>query len=178
VIGEATGAAPKFVGLEDEQVTQVQNAVELVSMLLLLRRLGKVKGPPSGAPPAQPKPPRDRSWKAKVSGKAQKTGTPGHQFRTYREAIKEAKNPEVVRVHLDHGYNQALGVPPKTISHNRRPDVTSVYSDGRVKRIEVQSKSDDPAFLQARNQNLDSQIRSQGFTPLPPDVIEPSRSPQ
>ena len=115
----------------------------------------------------------DKSWKLKIDGTAQKTGTPGHQFRTYREAIAEAKKPEVVAVHLDHGYNRALGLDPKTVSPNRRPDVVSVYQDGRVGRIEVQSKSEDILDLLDRNQILDQQLINQGYTPLRPRVVRP-----
>jgi hypothetical protein len=115
----------------------------------------------------------DKSWKLKIHGSAQKTGTPGHQFRTYREAIAEAKNPDVSAVHLDHGYNRALGLEPGTISPNRRPDVTSLYNDGTVKRIEVQSRTDVPAVLRSRNSALDQQLIDQGFTPTPPVVVRP-----
>jgi hypothetical protein len=116
----------------------------------------------------------DKSWKDKVQGRAQKTGTDGHQFRTYREAIALAKDPNVVRVHLDHGYNWALGLDPRTISPNRRPDVTGIYADGRVARVEVKSNSDRPNILLNRNSNLDNQIRAAGYTPLPPRLVVPT----
>ena len=109
-----------------------------------------------------------------IYNKAQSTGTPGHAFRSYREAIKLARDPNVVRIHLDHGYNKALGLNPKTISPNRRPDVTAIYNDGRVRRIEVQSKTDDPTRLRGRNNALDSQIIAQGFSPYPTEVILPT----
>lgn len=118
----------------------------------------------------------DKSWKDKISGTAQKTGTDGHQFRTYREAIKEAKKPNVESVHLDHGYNRGLDLDPKTISPNRRPDVLSVYDDKSVARIEVKSKTDDVNVLRNRNAELDQQIRDQGYNPRPPKVVTPTRS--
>jgi hypothetical protein len=127
--------------------------------------------------PTQPKPPIDKSWKLKIHGRAQKTGTDGHQFRTYREAIKEAKKADVVSVHLDHGYNRGLNLNPKTISPNRRPDVLSVYKDRSVARVEVKSKTDDPTLLYNRNAALDAQLRAQGFRPLPPRVVTPTASP-
>jgi hypothetical protein len=113
----------------------------------------------------------------KIEGTAQKTGTPGHQFRTYREAIAEAKKPNVQRVHLDHGYNRGLDLDAKTITPNRRPDVLSLYDDGTVMRIEVQSRTDIPSVLRSRNAVLDAQLKAQGFTPLPPRVIRPTTSP-
>jgi hypothetical protein len=120
----------------------------------------------------------DESWKLKIDGTAQATGNDAaHQIRTYREAIALAKNPDVVSVHLDHGYNRALDLDPKTISPNRRPDVTAIYSDGRVARVEVQSATDNLAILRSRNAALDAQIRAQGYTPLPPRVVVPTRSP-
>jgi YD repeat-containing protein len=119
----------------------------------------------------------DKSWRFKIDGQAQRTGDNSwHQIRTYREAIKLAKDPQVVSVHLDHGYNRALGLNPKTISPNRRPDVVAIYSDGRVARVEVMSKTDSVAILRSRNAILDAQIRAQGYTPLPPLVITPTRS--
>lgn len=121
----------------------------------------------------------DKSWKLKIEGTAQRTGDDAaHQIRTYREAIKLAKKPDVVSVNLDHGYNRALGLDPKTISPNRRPDVTAVYSDGRVARVEVQSKTDVPAILRNRNAALDAQLRAQGYTPLPPKIVVPTRPPK
>ncbi|MBI9019618.1 MAG: Hint domain-containing protein [Phycisphaerae bacterium] len=117
----------------------------------------------------------NKSWKAKIVGTGQKTGTPGHQFRTFREAIAEAKKTDVMRVHLDHGYNRSLGLPPKSISPNRRPDVVSIYADGRVKRFEVVSKSDRPAELMQRNLDLDNQLRARGFDPVRPIVIRPTK---
>lgn len=127
--------------------------------------------PVNSLPPAAPS--LDKSWKQKIEGRAQKTGTPGHQFRTYREAIAEAKNPDVVSVHLDHGYNRGLDLEPKTIHPNRRPDVLSIYNDNTVKRIEVQSKTDVPAVLRSRNAALDQQLINHGFTPTPPVVVRP-----
>lgn len=120
--------------------------------------------------------PSKAEWKAKIHGTAQKTGTPGHQFRMYREAITEAKKANVTSVHLDHGYNRALGLDPKTISPNRRPDVVSVYDNNMVRRVEVQSKTDVPAVLGSRNSALDQQLRNNGFTPTPPVVVKPTTS--
>jgi RHS repeat-associated protein len=114
----------------------------------------------------------DKSWKLKIFGSPQETG-PGHEFRTYREAIAEAKKPDVVAVHIDHGYNRALDLEPKTISPNRRPDVISIYKDGTIKRIEVQSPTDVPAVLRSRNSALDPQIINAGFKPTPPIVVRP-----
>ena len=116
----------------------------------------------------------DKSYKLKIQGTAQRTGTPGHQFRMYREAITEAKKPNVTSVHLDHGYNRALNLDPKTISPNRRPDVVSIYDNRSVLRVEVQSKTDLPAVLRSRNSALDQQLIDQGFTPLPPRVVRPT----
>ena len=123
--------------------------------------------------------PVDKSWKSKIDGKAQRTGNNGaHQVRTYREAIAFAKDPNVASVHLDHGYNRALELNPKTIAPNRRPDVTAIYNDRRVARVEVQSATDNPAILRSRNAALDAQLRAKGFIPLPPKVVVPTRSPK
>jgi YD repeat-containing protein len=120
----------------------------------------------------------DKSYKAKISGTAQRTGDDSaHQVRTYREAIELAKDPDVVSVDLDHGYNRALGLDPKTISPNRRPDVIALYNDGRVQPVEVQSATDNPAILMSRNAALAAQLRAEGYTPLPPKVVVPTRNP-
>ncbi|MEO8585041.1 MAG: Ig-like domain-containing protein, partial [Acidobacteriota bacterium] len=114
-----------------------------------------------------------KGYRSKIEGRAQKTGTPGHQFRTYREAIAEARNPDVVSVHMNHGYNRGLQVDPATIASNRRPDVLSLYKDNSITRIEVQSKTDVPAILASRNAALDAQLKALGFKPRPPRVIKP-----
>ena len=118
----------------------------------------------------------DVNWKSKIEGKAQKTGTPGHQFASYRVAIKEAKKPSVKRVTLDLGYNRALKLKPKTITPNRRPDVTSIDENKVVKRIEIQSKTDNVKKLKDRNNQLNKQIENQGYTPAPTEVIKPTTS--
>ncbi|WP_431212104.1 RHS repeat domain-containing protein [Puia sp. P3] len=102
----------------------------------------------------------DPNWKAKIVGTAQKTG-PGHQFASYREAITAAKRPDVAKVYLDLGYNRVAELAPRTISPNRRPDVSIVLITGPINVTEVQSASDDPNFLLSRNQQAQSQ--------LPPD---------
>jgi hypothetical protein len=114
--------------------------------------------------------------KAKIIGTAQQTGNDGaHAFKSYREAILLARNPEVEAVYLNKGYNAGLELAPKTISPNRRPDVLGRYFDGRIDRVEVFSKTDNELTLTLRNTFLDPQIRAQGFTPLPPRVVFPVR---
>ena len=114
--------------------------------------------------------------RAKIFGTAQQTGSDGaHAFRSYREAILLARNPEVEAVFLNRGYNRGLDLAPKTISPNRRPDVLGRYFDGRVDRVEVWSRTDDPLVLSSRNSALDRQIIQQGYTPLTPRVVYPVR---
>jgi len=103
----------------------------------------------------------DAAWKSKISGKAQKTGTPGHQMRSYREAIKAAKDPNVEEVHLDHGYNRVAGTKAAgnpRVSPNRRPDVSIVNKNGQIDAIEVPSRTDVPADLIQRNQTAMKQL--------------------
>ncbi len=124
-----------------------------------------------------PKSTVDKSWKAKIQGTEQRTANnSAHQVRTYREAITEAKKLNVTSVHLDHGYNRALRLDPKTISPNRRPDVTLIYDNNVVRRVKVQSRTDVPDFLRSRNSALDQQLRNNGFTPTPPVVVRPTRT--
>jgi hypothetical protein len=114
--------------------------------------------------------------RAKIFGTAQQTGADGaHAFKSYREAILLARNPEIEAVFLNKGYNEGLKLGPKTVSPNRRPDVLGRYLDGRVDRVEVFSKTDDALILHDRNTFLDPQLIKQGYTPLKPRVVYPVR---
>ena len=110
----------------------------------------------------------------KIFGTPQSTKTPGHAFRSLREAVAYARDPDVAAVYLNRGYNRALGLSPRTISPNRIPDVTPVFRNGNVAWVEVRSKSDTPAILISRNVALNAQIQRNGFTPLVPRVIPPT----
>ena len=117
--------------------------------------------------------------KAKIFGTAQSTGETlangvnPHAMQSYRESISLARNPDIDAVFLNQGYNTGLGLAPRTISPNLRPDVLGRYFDGRVARIEVRSATDIDDVLIRRNLNLNSQIVQQGFTPLYPRVVPP-----
>jgi hypothetical protein len=117
--------------------------------------------------------------KAKIFGTAQSTGETlangvnPHAMQSYREAISLARNPDIDAVFLNQGYNTGLGLAPRTISPNLRPDVLGRYFDGRVARIEVRSATDIDDLLIRRNLDLNSQIVQQGFTPLDPRVVLP-----
>jgi len=117
----------------------------------------------------------DKTYRSKITGSLQKTRTAGHRFRQGREAIKSAKDPNVESVSLDLGYNRALGLNPKTIQSNRRPDVTVIYKNKDVQAIEIKSKSDKIEILIKRNAELKKQIIQNGYNPLPPIVIEPTK---
>ncbi len=93
----------------------------------------------------------------KIHGTAQQTKTPGYAETINRIAAEAAKDPRVVAIHLNHGYNRALELPPKTITPNRRPDAAIIYDDKAVRRIEVPSKSDNPRNLIERHTALDDQ---------------------
>jgi hypothetical protein len=96
-----------------------------------------------------------QEWKEKIVGGAQKTGTPGHNVRSYREAISSAKQDDVQKVLLNRGYKKATGEP---VAPNRRPDVTIVKKDGKVNSIEVPSKSDRYPELLRRNEEAMNQL--------------------
>jgi hypothetical protein len=100
-----------------------------------------------------------QEWKNKIIGKAQKTGTEGHSFASYREAIKQAKKEEVEAVLMNRGYNRL--VEPEfgfKISPNRRPDVLVKTKDGKIHAYEVPSKSDKIPDLQSRNNKAMSEL--------------------
>jgi hypothetical protein len=96
-----------------------------------------------------------QEWKLKIFGKAQKTGTPGHATRSYREAIKEAKQVDTEKVYLNRGYR---GITGEQVSINRRPDKTTVKMDGKVNVLEVKSKTDKDDLLLSRNQETMNQL--------------------
>lgn len=78
-------------------------------------------------------------------------------------------------MHLDHGYNRVLGFEPKTLSSNRRTDVTAVHTNKDASRVEVASKTDVPAKLASRNVALDAELRAKGYNPQPPVVVRPTK---
>lgn len=90
--------------------------------------------------------------------------------------IKYAKQADVSKVNLDLGYNRALGLPPKTISPNLRPDVLVEYVGKRVKPIEVASKTDDVLLLESRNNNLRKQLMKHGYQSIEAEAVEPTKS--
>ena len=49
-----------------------------------------------------------QEYKLKIFGRGQKS-TPGHDVRSYREAVKQAKKPETESVHLNQGMNRVTG---------------------------------------------------------------------
>jgi hypothetical protein len=90
------------------------------------------------------------SWqvrKAKIHGKAQKTGTKGHDWESMRQAIRKTKDPDVVGVHMDQTLSR---VTEGKVSSRMRPDVSVVRKDGRVSTDEVRSKSQKLEKLQEK----------------------------
>jgi hypothetical protein len=79
-----------------------------------------------------------KEWKSKIHGKAQKTGTEGHDWQSMREAVKSAKDPDVVRVHMDQTLSK---VTEGKVTSRMRPDFAEVRKDGRITTNEVTSKS-------------------------------------
>jgi hypothetical protein len=95
-----------------------------------------------------------KSWqvrKAKIRGKAQVTGTPGHDWQSMREAIKATKDPNVARVHMDQSLSRVTG---GKVPSRMRPDVTVVRKDGRINMIEVQSESQRRPQLEGKIQEM------------------------
>ncbi len=70
---------------------------------------------------------------------AQKTQTPGHQVRIYREAIKMAKSGQYDRIRLNRAYSTSTGT--RTFPR-RLPDVIARRKTGQFDVIEVPSKMD------------------------------------
>ncbi|MDP3371281.1 MAG: hemagglutinin repeat-containing protein, partial [Candidatus Paracaedibacteraceae bacterium] len=100
-----------------------------------------------------------QEWKGKVVGKAQKTGTPGHAGQSYKEAIKEAKKPDVEKVFLNRGLKKSSGHPIQ--KPNNRPDVTIRTKDGKIHQTEVPSKTDKDYLLEKRMDDATSRLPKQ-----------------
>ena len=101
-----------------------------------------------------------QEWKAKIYGKAQKTGTDGHRVRTYREAIALAKRDDVEVVALNRGVNRFLSKDEK-IKPNTRPDAGFRTTDGKIHQIEVPSKTDVPKKLEQRMRDTNQRLPSE-----------------
>jgi hypothetical protein len=99
---------------------------------------------------------KGQEWKEKIVGRAQKTGTEGHDIRSYREAIRAAKREDVDKVFLNRGIKKAsdhpIGRP------NTRPDVTIRTKDGKIHQVEVPSKTDYDPILRARMEDAKSRL--------------------
>ena len=87
-----------------------------------------------------------------IIGRAQSTGTPGHAFRSYREAVQMARSGQYETIYLNRGYNKAFY--PRYVSPNRRPDVLGIRRTGRVDAIEVPSRTDIISDLIRRNEEI------------------------
>lgn len=101
-----------------------------------------------------------QEYKEKIIGKAQKTG-PGHDTKSYREAIKAAKDKTSEKVYLNQGINKITGAKKGDkhyVKPNRRPDVAIKRKDGKIDQIEVPSKSDDPKLLRKRMEDTHSKL--------------------
>jgi hypothetical protein len=96
-----------------------------------------------------------QEWKEKIIGRAQKTGTTGHDVRSYRIAIREAKKAETDAVLLNRGMKRATGEP---IAPNNRPDVTVVRKNGKVDQFEVPSSTDKIRTLRERMDKATTQV--------------------
>ena len=164
VLGADRGTARNIRhGVDD--ATLVSGGIGLglakTSAKLTARTAGKVgragvRANPGRISKEQPWTVRDgQEWKEKVVGRAQKTGTDGHSFRSYREAIKAAKQEDVDKVLLNRGVNRVLD---EKIRPNRRPDVTVVRKTGRIDQVEVPSRTDKPRDLKIRMEDTRSNL--------------------
>jgi hypothetical protein len=61
-----------------------------------------------------------KEWKSKIHGKPQKTGTPGHDWQSMKEAVKATKDPGVAKVYMDKSLSKVTG---GKVTSRMRPDV-------------------------------------------------------
>ena len=106
-------------------------------------------------------------WAARANsiivGSAQSTGTRGHAAVSRMVAWRYALDPRVERVTYDLGYKRLLGsAAPSGMKYGPRPDVGVLYKSGRIKIIEVASKTDKINILRSRNQMFMNQHQLKG----------------
>lgn len=130
---------------EAETLGRVARESEAVRGLDLAQALGKDQ--PWTVRPGQ-------EWKAKVFGKAHGT-TPGHKFRSYREALKMVKSGDYKSVHVNQWLKTSTGVD---VEKNFIPDVLGVRQTRKADIVEVASKTDKPKALHARAETALSQL--------------------
>jgi len=75
-----------------------------------------------------------------IFGRAQSTGTRGHQFVSKVIGYRYALDPRVSKVTFDLGYKRLLGVGG--FKYWPRPDVGVLFKNGTVRIYEVASKTD------------------------------------
>lgn len=85
--------------------------------------------------------------KAKIHGRAQVTGTSGHEFGSMRIAVKESKKSDVEVIYMDKSLKH---VTNGEVNSRMRPDVTVVTKDGRIITHEIKSKSQNVPQLQKK----------------------------
>jgi RHS repeat-associated protein len=78
------------------------------------------------------------SSRAPIYGKAQKTGTLGHDVKATNAANELASQPDIVSVHLNQQYRTMTNLT----TSQRAPDTGAVSNQGRVTGVEVPSTSD------------------------------------
>jgi hypothetical protein len=93
----------------------------------------------------------DPNWKNKRIGRPQETRTPGHAELMDAIAEKYQKMRTVKCVYLDKQYRKISILFDNKLTHERRADIVIEHMSGRFDVIEVRSKSDKVAELEARN---------------------------
>lgn len=112
------------------------------------------KQPPRGVQVAKPKVPRNPLHDV-IEGRAQKTGTEGHAFRTYRQAIKMAKSGEYDKIWLNRAYSTTTGT---RTTPRRLPDIIGRRKTGQFDAFEVPSRTDIDDVLIGRNLEAMNQL--------------------
>ena len=88
----------------------------------------------------------------KIIGTAQKTSTYGHATLSNIFAWFHALDPRTVRVTLNLGYKRLLGEGDWLFKWGPRPDVGVLYSSGKIRPIEIMSRTD--VWTNLRNRHL------------------------
>ena len=109
------------------------------------------------------------NYDPRLLGEAQSTGTRGHAFVTRMVAFKYQLNPRVERITMDLSYKRLLG--GGNFKYGPRPDVGVLYKSGRVKAVEVQSKTDKLIDLRSRNKDFMADFDIKGSVSINPCAV-------
>ncbi|MBX3475136.1 MAG: hypothetical protein KF754_12190 [Planctomycetes bacterium] len=90
-----------------------------------------------------------------IEGRAQRTGTLGHEFTSYSQALEMAQSGLYERIYLNRAYSTVAGV---RTSPRRLPDVIGKRLTGELDVVEILSRTDRRPAVNNRNHVARNQL--------------------